>query len=419
MTNTLRDHAWLILFAFAMVLAGCGDRTPPEWAEGASLGAPELTSDALWLTWPEPTDEVGVVGYTIQVGGQVVAEPSSTDERRWLVESLTEFSDVSIAVTATDEAGNVSQPLSAVFRTLDVTPPAGGTDCEVTGAETVTDEKVTAVDLTWCGATDNDRVDRIEVRQTGGVVETFGPEVQAHQVTGEGLTGSLHVLACDPSDNCGTLGSYRIQEPMRLARARMSLEIAESAGILALLGTGDSGSLFGSSDFSADIFGEMEGIGGLIGTEGVMIGSGGLGSRGSGLGGGGTAEGLGGLGTRGGGGGASIGGLGTRGSYTPPSAKLSSGGDSGPLRDHVSRRLSRIETCYKNRLRDRSGFSGTLTISLAADAEGAVTVGGVGGVDDAELIRCSSTALRGRLSEPPGEPQTGAFGVTLTAGSSG
>lgn len=41
------------------------------------------------------------------------------------------------------------------------------------------------------------------------------------------------------------------------------------------------------------------GVGGLIGSKGTQIGSGGLGSRGSGLGGGGTAIGLGGLGTKG------------------------------------------------------------------------------------------------------------------------
>lgn len=51
--------------------------------------------------------------------------------------------------------------------------------------------------------------------------------------------------------------------------------------------------------------GMMNGIGGLLGSKGTQIGSGGLGARGSGLGGGGTAEGLGGLGTRGRGSGAS------------------------------------------------------------------------------------------------------------------
>ena len=420
MTLTSRGCTLFFLLILAPGFAGCGDRTPPEWSAGAALEAPEVSSDALWLTWPEAADEMGVVAYEVQVDGAVVAEPGPTEERRLLVESLTEFTDVSIAVTARDEAGNVSEPLSTVFRTLDVTHPVGTEGCEVTGTETVVDEKVTAVSLTWCTATDNDRLDRFEVRHGTEEAVVLGPDVLAHEVTGESLTSSYRVVACDPSDNCGTLGSYYLQEPMRLARVEMARKIAESAGILAALSEINTDSLFGSSGFSDDIFSDMDAIGGLIGAQGVTIGSGGLGSRGSGLGGGGTGEGLGGLGTRGGGGAvAGIGGLGTRGNYTPPSAKLSSGGDSGPQRDHVSRRLGRIETCFKNRLRDQSGLSGTLTISLAADAEGAVSVEGVGGVDDAELVRCSSTALRGRLAEPPGEPLTGAFGVTLTPGSSG
>jgi|ETNmetMinimDraft_26_1059896.scaffolds.fasta_scaffold15239_4 hypothetical protein len=193
-------------------------------------------------------------------------------------------------------------------------------------------------------------------------------------------------------------------------------EIADSSGILAaLIGDWDSESVFGSGDLFGDA--ELEASGWLGGSsEGLMIGSGGLGSRGSGLGGGGIAEGLDGLGTRGTGGGGAVG-YGGGGSYTGTSAMLTSGGDAGPLRDHVSRRLSRVEYCYTSRLRDSAGLAGTLTVSLAADAEGAVTVQGVGGVDDAELVRCASTALRGRLATAPGEPLTGAFGVSLSPGS--
>ena len=74
---------------------------------------------------------------------------------------------------------------------------------------------------------------------------------------------------------------------------------ATSVGTVAVQVEADQGIL---GSLSSDLTG---GIGGLIGAKGTQTGSGGLGSRGSGLGGGGTAEGLGGLGTRGRGSGAS------------------------------------------------------------------------------------------------------------------
>ncbi len=421
MTRYLRVSSLLSL----LCLAGCGDRTAPAWGEGAALEAPEITSDALWLTWPEASDEIGVTGYEIAADGAVLGQAAPADERRWLVDSLTEFTDVSLAVVATDEAGNRSAPLEAVIRTLDITSPVPAEGCEVTGEETEVDGKVTQLVLGWCTATDNDRVDRFEIRQpAGGIVAQ--PDDTSIVLKGEDLRGIFTVRACDPTGNCAVLGTYKNHLPVpsrEMAKMELDLQIAESAGILAALADWDSESVFGSGGFSDDLFadGELEGIGGLIGAKGVEIGSGGLGMRGSGLGGGGTAEGLGGLGTRGygGGGGVAVAGGFGGGSYDPPSATLASGGDAGPLRDHVSRRLERVENCYRNALRESSGLSGTLTVSLTADAEGAVTVGGVGGVDDAELIRCASTALRGRLTEAPGEPLTGAFGVTLSPGSSG
>ena len=70
-------------------------------------------------------------------------------------------------------------------------------------------------------------------------------------------------------------------------------EVASPPMLTTLRAPGDPG-----SDIS-------DGIGGLVGAKGVQIGSGGLGTRGSGIGGGGVAEGLGGLGTKGRGSGSS------------------------------------------------------------------------------------------------------------------
>ncbi|MEZ4317115.1 MAG: von Willebrand factor type A domain-containing protein [Myxococcota bacterium] len=77
-------------------------------------------------------------------------------------------------------------------------------------------------------------------------------------------------------------------QPARQAQHADS--VARNAGVLGALPADGSGLGEGL---------QPGGVGGLIGTSGVALGSGGLGTRGTGVGGGGTAQGLGGLGSKG------------------------------------------------------------------------------------------------------------------------
>lgn len=89
-----------------------------------------------------------------------------------------------------------------------------------------------------------------------------------------------------------------------MERQQLDREIAENAGVLgALRDNATLDSALGATGLNADM---MNGIGGLIRSKGQQIGSGGLGARGSGFVGGGTAPGLGGLGTKGRGSGSDI-----------------------------------------------------------------------------------------------------------------
>jgi len=116
--------------------------------------------------------------------------------------------------------------------------------------------------------------------------------------------------------------------------------------------------------------GALGGIGGLIGAEGAQVGSGGLGSRGSGLGGGSTAEGLGGLGTAGVGSGAS--GYGG-GRYTPsvdhrcgPQIEVVSAAGSGWDTDAVRTALvddTWLEGCYQKALHEHPYAAATARLT--------------------------------------------------------
>src|SRR6185503_6342370 len=138
-------------------------------------------------------------------------------------------------------------------------------------------------------------------------------------------------------------------------------------------------SALGATGLNADM---MNGIGGLIGSKGTQIGSGGLGGRGSGLGGGGTAEGLGGLGTKGRGSGAS--------GYGSGGGNFGSKGDGGigriggdpiilgaldkSLIDAVIKRnMNQIRYCYQRELTKQPELAGKITVKFVIAKDGSVS----------------------------------------------
>ncbi len=145
-------------------------------------------------------------------------------------------------------------------------------------------------------------------------------------------------------------------------------------------GIDDLGSIFGSEGIGV---GASSFVGGIIGSQyGNQYGSGGLGSRGSGLGGGGTGEGLGGLGTRGRGRGAS--GYGTGGGYFGKKSSGTPGMSTGDpiilgqldkeIIDKVIRQhLAQIRYCYQKELNKNPSLSGKVVIKFTIDADGTVS----------------------------------------------
>jgi hypothetical protein len=156
-------------------------------------------------------------------------------------------------------------------------------------------------------------------------------------------------------------------------------EIAEAAGVLGALRDGaELDGVFGSSSFDSDLEG---GIGGLIGAKGTQIGSGGLGSRGSGLGGGVTAEGLGGLGTQGhgsgasgygsggGGFGASSGGIGMVGGDPIILGAL----DKSLIDQVIKRHMNQLRYCYQRELTDNPDLAGKIVVKFVVAKDGTVS----------------------------------------------
>lgn len=169
-------------------------------------------------------------------------------------------------------------------------------------------------------------------------------------------------------------------EKVEMQKKQLDKEIAEEAGVLgALRDGGELDGVFGSSALNADLTG---GIGGLLGAKGTQIGSGGLGSRGSGLGGGGSADGLGGLGTKGrgsgssgyGSGGGNFGAKGEGGIGRIGGDPIILGALDKSLIDAVIKRhMNQIRYCYQRELTKTPDLAGKVTIKFVIAKDGTVS----------------------------------------------
>ncbi len=167
-------------------------------------------------------------------------------------------------------------------------------------------------------------------------------------------------------------------DKVEMKKQELDRKVVESAGLMGALAD-DSMASLGQAGLSGDIQG---GVGGLIGTKGVQIGSGGLGGRGGGLGGGGTAEGLGGLGTKGtgsgssgyGSGGGDFGAKSTGGLGKPGGDPIILGALDRSLIDEVIKRhMNQIKYCYQRELVKNNSLGGKIVIKFTIAKDGSVS----------------------------------------------
>jgi len=165
-----------------------------------------------------------------------------------------------------------------------------------------------------------------------------------------------------------------------IQKSQLDKQIAESTGLLADLNQMTDSSIFGTGGLDSSV---SNALGGLIGSQyGNQYGSGGLGSRGSGFGGGGTAAGLGGLGTRGSGLGASGYGRGS-GFYGKKGGGAPGVGAGDPiilgaldksLIDRVVKsHLAQIRYCYQRELAKNPKLFGKIVVKFVISKDGTVS----------------------------------------------
>ena len=165
-----------------------------------------------------------------------------------------------------------------------------------------------------------------------------------------------------------------------IQKSELDKKIAESTGLLADLNSMADTSIFGAAGLDDSV---SNVVGGLIGSQyGNQMGAGGLGSRGSGLGGGGTAEGLGGLGTKGRGSGGS--GYGQGGGYYGKKGGGAPGVGTGDpiilgaldksiIDRIVKKHLPQIRYCYQKELNKNPKLFGKMVVKFVIAKDGSVS----------------------------------------------
>ncbi|MBJ93331.1 MAG: hypothetical protein CMP23_02525 [Rickettsiales bacterium] len=164
-----------------------------------------------------------------------------------------------------------------------------------------------------------------------------------------------------------------------IQKSELDKQIAESTGLLADLNQMTDTSMFGTGGLDNSV---SSAVGGLIGSQYGQFGAGGLGSRGSGLGGGGTAAGLGGMGTRGTGMGASGYGRGA-GFYGKKGGGAPGVGTGDPIilgaldksiiDRVVKQHLAKIRYCYQKELNKNPKLFGKVVVKFVIAKDGSVS----------------------------------------------
>ncbi|MFK4086449.1 PQQ-dependent sugar dehydrogenase [Kribbella sp. NPDC020789] len=173
------------------------DVTPPS--APSNLAVSNIKSNAATFTWSAATDDVGVVRYEINRGGNVLKVVDGNTLSA-TVDTLTANTAYDISVGAFDAAGNASQQSNVVAFT---TPPSGDTQPPTApGSLRSTNVTANSVSLAWNASTDNSgSIAGYDVYQGTTKVATTG----SLTTTVTGLTPSTDytftVKARDPDGN--------------------------------------------------------------------------------------------------------------------------------------------------------------------------------------------------------------------------
>ncbi|MDK8179526.1 lytic polysaccharide monooxygenase [Paenibacillus sp. UMB4589-SE434] len=168
----------------------------------AALNSTGSTSTSVSLAWNASTDNVGVTGYNVYNGSNLVAVVSGST-LNYTVNGLTSNTAYTFSVKAVDAAGNVSAASNAVTVTTPPVPVDTQAPTVPTGLHVMGTTTATSIPLMWSASTDNVGVAGYRVYQGTTLVATVSGTTTSYVVTGlsASTTYTFTVRAFDAAGN--------------------------------------------------------------------------------------------------------------------------------------------------------------------------------------------------------------------------
>ena len=174
----------------------CSDTQPPT--APTNVTASTRTTTSIALTWAPATDNVGVAGYGVYNGADLV---DTTAGNTGIASGLTCGTNYTLSVDAFDATGNSSPKTAVMVSTLpcgDTTPPSQPTNLRTTSATT------TSLTIAWNAATDNVAVASYDIYRA--TTKAGSATTTTYTINGLtcGTTYSVGVRAIDTTGNTST-----------------------------------------------------------------------------------------------------------------------------------------------------------------------------------------------------------------------
>ena len=182
--------------------AACPDTQPPTAPTNVALATRTATS--ISISWAVSSDNVGVAGYDLYVGGSPVGTATAT---AYTFAGLACGTNYTLAVDAYDAAGNVSAQTVTLFATAacpDVAAPSVPSGLSTSGVGQ------SAVTLSWSASSDNVGVTGYRLFLGGGQVGTSLTTSYVFAGLACGTSYTLAVAALDAAGNASSPASLSV-----------------------------------------------------------------------------------------------------------------------------------------------------------------------------------------------------------------